>query len=345
MRALALLLTLTGFVLPAFGAKRVTVDGLEQTLAAAHGLQDAEVARQLSDLELTERLSTAKLKRLETNLPGKESRQALMILADASAFLDPPAAEIPDQPTPDLAMQRKVLALAVNYVTQTLHLLPNFFATRVTSSFEDMPAVQQPCASIVSGCPASTSQPIHLVGDSNVTVTFREGREVVEKSNFDPRVRSLTTSGVFGPILGTVLVDAARSKLAWSHWERSPTGLQAVFSYEVPKGNSHYTITYDSLPTDPACNSTPQTLSKVVAYHGEMAIDPASGTILRLMLLADLKPDEFAPARSGIVAEYGQVSIGGKPYFLPVRSVTSSLAHSFHTFWNGGRAAAVRPLH
>ena len=60
MRALALLLTLAGFVLPAFGAKRVAVDQLEQTLAAAHSLPDAEVARQLSDLELTERLSTRK---------------------------------------------------------------------------------------------------------------------------------------------------------------------------------------------------------------------------------------------------------------------------------------------
>lgn len=332
MRRLLLLLFLTATALPAFGAKRVTVEQLEQTLAAAHSLQDAEVARQLSDLELAERLGTAKLDRLETDLPGEKSRQALMILADASAFLDPPAAEIPDQPTPDLATQRKVLALAVNYVTQTLHQLPNFFATRVTSSFEDSPAVTVP------GAIASAYQPIRLVGDSNATVTFREGREVVEKSHLDPRVRSLTTSGVFGPILGTVLVDAARSKLAWSHWEQGQTGLQAVFSFEVPKENSNYTLTYDSIPTPNPCSTTPQTFSKVVAYHGEMAIDPASGTILRLMLLADMKPDEVT-VNSGIEVEYGQVSIGGKDSFLPIRSVTSSLAHSLlvHGGWGHGQ--------
>ena len=158
MRALALLFALTGFMLSAFGAKRVTVDRLEQTLAAAHSLQDAEVARQLSDLELTERLSTAKLNRLETELPGEKSRQALMIVADASAFLDPPAAQISDQPTPDLATQRKILALSVNYVTQTLHQLPNFFATRVTSSFEDSPAVQRPVRYLIHHClPANPS--------------------------------------------------------------------------------------------------------------------------------------------------------------------------------------------
>jgi VWFA-related protein len=335
MRALAVFLALAGFMLPAYGARRVTVAELEQTLAAAHSMRDAEVARQLSDLELTEQLSTAKLDRLETDLPGEKSRQALMILADASACLDPPAAEISNQPTPDVATQRKILALTVNYVTQTLHQLPNFFATRVTRSFEDTPAVQ---LEIGAGDinPNAAYLPIHLVGDSKATVSFRDGHEVLEKTKLDPLVRNLDTADVFGPILATVLVDAGRSKLDWSHWEQGPTGLQAVFSYRVPKEKSHYTLTYDSIPTYPACSTTPQIFSEVGAYHGEMAVDPASGTILRLILLADLKPDEFAPSTSGIEVEYGQVSIGGKPYFLPVRSVTSSLAHYLFILGAGG---------
>jgi VWFA-related protein len=334
IRTPVLLLTFVGFALPAFGAKRVTVAQLEQVLSAAHNLPDAEVARQLSDLELTERLSTANLDHLETDMPGEKSRQALMILADASAFLDPPAAEIPDQRAPDPATQRKILALTVNYVTQTIHQLPNFFAARVTRSFEDTPAVQM---EIGAGDinPNAGYRPIHLVGDSKATVSFRDGHEVLEKTKLDPLVRNLDTAGVFGPILATVLVDAARSKLAWSHWEQGPTGLQAVFSYQVPKEKSHYTITYDSVPTDPA-NTTPQTFSKVVAYHGEMAVDSASGTILRLMLLADLKPDEFAPSTSDIEVEYGQVIIGGKTYFLPVRSVSSSLGHYLFISGAGG---------
>ncbi len=336
MRSLALLLCLTVFCLPAFGAKRVTVEELQRTLSAAQGIPDAELAKQLSDLELNERLSWATLERLEKDLPGEKSRQALTILADASAFFDPPAAEIPNQPTPDADAQRKILALTVNYVTKTLHQLPNFFATRVTSSFEDTPAVQKPDA-------ATVYQAIHLVGNSNVTVTFRDGREVVEKSTFDPRMRMLTTSGVFGPILGTVVVDAARSKLAWSHWEQGQAGLQAVFSYEVPKEKSHYTLTYDSVAANSTCTTTPQTSSEVVAYHGEMAIDPESGTILRLMLLADMKPNDVT-VNSGIEVEYGQVSIGGKDYFLPIRSVTSSLAHSLQTIGGWGQGQGCPSL-
>jgi VWFA-related protein len=125
-----------------------------------------------------------------------------------------------------------------------------------------------------------------------------------------------------------VLVDAAQNKLAWSHWEQGQSGLQAVFSYAVPKEKSHYTVTYDTLPTDPAdpCSTKTQTMNQLVAYHGQMAIDPASGTILRLVLVADPKPGDFT-AKSGIVVEYAPVEIAGRTYFGPVKSVSSTLAH------------------
>lgn len=334
MRLLAAALALLAFALPVRASTRITVAQLEQTLVGSRTVPDVEIAKRLSDLELTERLSTVSFDRLESALTGEQSRQALMILADESVFLDPPAAEIPKQPPPDAATQRKILGLTVDYVTQALHQLPNFYATRLTRSFEDTPAVTIP------GAATSPYQPIHPVGNSDVIVKFRGGHEVVEKSNFDPRIRNLTTSGVFGPILGTVLVDAASSRLEWSHWEQGPAGLRAVFSYEVPKGNSHYTITYDS---PQGCTTIPQTINEVVAYHGEIVIDPSSGTILRVTLLADMNPGEFTD-KSGIEVEYGQVSIAGKDYILPIRSVTSSLAHSLRVAGGWGHGQGCQSL-
>jgi VWFA-related protein len=338
MRKLALLFFLALTVLPAVAAKRVTVDQLEQALAAAHRKPDAEVAQQLASLELTERLSADSLAKLQTELPGEKSRQAFMMLADAAAFLDLPAAKIPSTAAPDVTAQRNILALTVNYVAQTVQKLPNFFANRVTTSFEDSPVAQRPGAISAQGMTSATAyQPLHLVGSSTATVFYRDGHEVVDtvdvKDRQQPAERRLNASGVFGPILATVLVDAARSKLAWSHWEQGPVGLEAVFSYAAPKEKSHYTLTYESIPTDPLaapCSAKPESYSQIVAYHGEMAIDPSTGTILRLMLAADLKPGEFM-IRSGIVVEYGQVEIGGKTYFGPVKSVTSTLAHSLVT--------------
>jgi hypothetical protein len=132
-------LLLAGIALPAVAARNITVEQLQQVLAAAHGKADPKVAQQLSDLQLTERLSAARLSLWEADLPGPESRRSLVLLADVAAFLDPPAAEIPVTPAPDFAAQRRMIALTVDYASKTVHQLPNFFATRDTVRFEDTP--------------------------------------------------------------------------------------------------------------------------------------------------------------------------------------------------------------
>jgi len=129
-------------------------------------------------MELTERLSTARLKRLKAGLPGEESRQALTALADSSVFLAPPPAEIPASPNPDPAALRQMLVAMVNYVNTTIRQLPNFMAARDTTRFEDRPRDD------VQGQVGITTLiylPLHVVGRSNVQVAFRDGHEVVEQ--------------------------------------------------------------------------------------------------------------------------------------------------------------------
>jgi VWFA-related protein len=320
MRKLALLLLLAGIALPpAVAARNITVEQLEQVLAAAHGKLDAKVAQQLSGLELTERLSAAKLSRWEADLPGPESRRSLVLLADVAAFLDPPAAEIPATPAPDFAAQRRMIALTVDYASKTLHQLPNFFATRDTVRFEDTPR----------GFRADTSeipyQPLHPVGRSTDTVLFRDGNEVVDSreakgNKSQPALQGLITTGVFGPVLATVLVDAAQGKLAWSHWEQGAAGPLAVFRFAVPREKSHYEVEFCCVTAD---NGSYRVFQQFSGYHGQMAVDPANGAILRLTLEADLKPADKI-VRSDILVEYGPVEIGGKTYICPVKSVSIS---------------------
>jgi VWFA-related protein len=323
MKRFAWILVVLMLAVPAWAAKRVTVDQLEQILNASQGKPDGEVARHLSDLELTERLSSTRLARWKAALPGSQAQEALIALADASEFLDPPAAEIPATAPPDLAAQRRMLALTVNYVGKTIPQLPNFFANMVTTRYEDTPLQQNIDSS------TTPYQPLHSVGNSIVTVSYRHGQEAVDTGAAkDKRPEGLTTWGVFGPILGTVLEDAARSKLAWSHWEQGASGPMAVFSYSVPKEKSHYTVNYCCVAEQDAtsaANLSP--FSQIVAYHGEIAVDPASGTILRLMLEAEMKASDPV-ARASIVVEYGPVEIGDRTYFCPFKSVSSTLAQA-----------------
>ena len=326
MRKLTLLLLLMGIAFPAFATKRVNVEQLEQVLVAAHGKPDVEVARQLSDLELTERLSSATLSRWEAELPGTEARQALIALADISAFLDLPAEDIPAIATPDIPAQRRLMAQTVDYVGKTISKLPNFFATRVTTRFEDTPR------GYVNGQTVSILyQPLHSVGRFSVNVLYRDGQEVAEpgatkaKKSGSP-AQGLTTSGEFGPILATVLVDAAEGQLRWSHWEQSAAGPVAVFHYTVPTGKSHYNVEFCCVQGDKGDRGFQQ----LSGYHGEITVDPANGTILRLTLEADLKPTDPI-VKANMVVEYGPVEIGGKTYLCPVKSVSVSQTQPPHS--------------
>src|ERR1700739_841163 len=109
------------------------------------------------------------------------------------------------------------MALTVNYVSQTVHQMPNFLATRDTRGFADRPEG------------VFAYQPLHLVGQSTATVMYRDGREgdsaVAGKKGgraAKTDVAGLVSRGEFGPILSTVLLDAANSQLTWCHWETGP---------------------------------------------------------------------------------------------------------------------------
>ena len=339
MRKLGLLLGFFGFALSAWASKRIPVAELEQRLAADRGKPDAEVARQLSDLELTERLSAATLVRLEVASPGTKTAQELRILADESAFLPLPAAEIPALAAPDLTAQRQMMALVVNYVAQTIHQLPNFYATRVTTQYEETPLVQ-------SGVQVIPYRPLHQTNAFDVTVLYRNGQEVVDTGAGKPTVakaqgKGLSVFGEFGPILGTVFLDAARSSLSWSHWEQGATGPRAVFRYAVPLEKSHFRVHYCCVAgSDPGLDAM-QPFDRITGYRGEITVDPQAGSILRLTVEADLKPVDPI-TKADIMVDYGPVEIGGKSFICATRSVALSSAISHSDFkGDSGNFAAM----
>lgn len=335
MRRIILLLVMTlGIATPPIAAKPISVEQLEQLLAAAHGHSDGKVAHQLSGLELTERASSLRLSRWLAAFPGHRAQEALTSIADASAFLDLPPSEIPANPPPAPYAQREMLQKALDFADQTFSRLPNFYATRQTERFEDTPP-QQSIESASMAAPGrgmrgaampsvSTRQsdyvPLHFVARSSVSISYRDGYELRDSKRVDFKRPSqadvgLTTSGEFGPILGVVLGGDTPGKMKWGHWEQGATGLEAVFQYSVPQAQSKYLVSF------PIGRQGEQQISP--AYHGEVAIDPANGNILRVTVIADfLTPHQNLA--SSIAVEYGSIPIGGSNYICPVKSVAVS---------------------
>jgi VWFA-related protein len=345
MRRLILIGLFATVALPAIGSRRVTVSQLEEALSSAIVAHrpDLEISRQVGTFEMTERLTDITLDRFAAALKlGPRTALALQLLSDQSAFLTPPANELPAAAFPDAVTQQKMLDAARGYANQTWSRMPNFFVNRVTNRFDDAPHAL-----------AKGDWPVDLglqpTGSTSRQVTFRNGKEVLDTAGGDnataPQEIGLRSWGEFGPALAVVLGDIAQRAVAFSHWEQTPSGPAAVFSYTVPREASHYAVAYGyvsqtvigrtqfgysgqrrspqqvaNIPRE----KTYQTYSEKPGYHGTISIDPATGAVMRLTIQAELSNSDPLLLAETMV-EYGPVTIGERNFICPARSIAISM--------------------
>ena len=341
MRSLVLIGIMAALVLPGNAADKVTVNQLDQMLAQhaakphqpkmkqntassdeivdisdgdlLHQLdQDDELIPQIAGMELTERLSTLTMYRLvgKYNL-GLHVQQALELLADRSALLKLPVSEQLSFPTPDAAAQQKMLNSSRAYLLRELSHLPNFMATQTTTRFDNSPSALKYYQAMNDGAG------FHRVGNMQRQITFQDGKEITDVTRVaadaqrkDP---GLESRGEFGTEAAVVLMDIEHGSIAFHHWEQSMTGPAAVFSYAVPRESSHYEVT-DACRQHVSFHDTP-------GYHGEIALDPRSGSILRMTLEAESKTADPVSHIASVI-EYGPVVLGNRRSICPLRSLT-----------------------
>jgi len=332
-------------VVPAAAAKRNTVAQLEQALTAANANHkaDADIARQIAGIELTERLTEDTIERLNKKLiPGSQSALALQLLADESSFLEPPPSALPAAAAPDGAAQERMLNAARTYVAQTLPRLPNFLATRTINRYDNSPyAVKKDAWRVRDG--------LHLVDKSSREISVRDEREnqpPAQGSAIWQQQIGLISGGEFGTTLGMVLTDTMQGKITWNHWEQIGGNTLAVFQYSVPRTASHFELIstlqreaavegfaspggsrgISGIGTRPNTNLSRTSIIRTKpAYHGSVWVDPDTGTVLRITMEAELKDSD--PFRSAaILVSYGPVQIGDGRFICPVRSLAISKA-------------------
>lgn len=296
--------------------RAVSLAEFDEVVDRLQGGSDAETARQLDGLELTERLSGAKHAQMAAKLRGKKSQLALAMLADASRFRDPPADEIPPDAVPDAAAQQAMLLKTAEYLKNTIPKLPDLFAKRETVRYQERPQYSE------GGVAGTTYEPLHVTDTSKATVHYRRGFEIADEEEKSRRVKKddpqLITYGTFGPVLlGVAQAITQSGGLTWSHWERGADGGKvAVFRYAIPLGKSLYKVEFCCTPD----RDWASLFQKYVGYQGEIAIDPVSGAILRLAWDADLT-STTPMTLSKVEIEYGPVEIAGKNYVCPLRSI------------------------
>ncbi|HEY3706905.1 MAG TPA: hypothetical protein VGL22_17720 [Terracidiphilus sp.] len=341
MRRALVLLGVLLMAYPAIALEKVTLQQLQARLDSAHKRSDKQIAALLSDVALTERLSTPSLDRISATLPGDKSRMALLAIADASAFLAPPAADIASDPPPEPKIQGEILTRAVQFVGEETERLPNFLASRRTTRFQDTKNV--PYANIPQ---YFTPGVFHFLDRNAAQVRYIGWVEAEEEqrwggshgpphwvtedpeseATFRPSRMGLTTRGIFGPLLLAVMHDIVESKVGWSRWELGAAGKLAVLRFSIDENDSTYYVKW-------CCFQRPgggmSEFESVPPYYGEIAIEAESGKVVRLSVMAEL--DKDAPlTRAGIVVEYGPALIGGKSYFLPLKAISTTVGTATH---------------
>jgi VWFA-related protein len=319
---------------PRVPEKRLDVAGLKQFLESDPGGHD--LAGKLRGMQLTERLASGQLADWKEHLHAKESNAALTALGDESVFLAPPSSEVPGQPPPDDAMQSRITERAQKYLDAVVPMLPDFSADAATVKYE------QPSPGPKDTWKAALpNRALLQTMSERTTLLYRNGREQrVQEKVAGKRVagrNELSTTGIFGPILRIVLDEVRRgnSRLNWARWEQTGQGTLAVFYYSVGAENPRYSVVY-------CCLVDGSRIEIRLGHHGELAVDPDTGAILRITVESEpgwIRETDLSPVRpvpfSNMMVEYGPVEIGGRTFTCPKRSVAITRERTVRpvSFW------------
>jgi hypothetical protein len=298
---------------------------------------DEEVTNQLKEIELNEELTDSAASSLKSYLPGPLSSERIEILKGESAFLAPPAADIPANPAPDAAAQKAMLDKAFNFASKTYAQNPHLSVTKTTLRFEDNVITTN---SIGLHNTNMLLGPIQQVNTQVDTVETDKGVEKPAASRAKTKwgENGEISEGEPGTNLSAIVLEASSSgKFEWLRWQMIDGWQTAVFSFAVEKKKSHLDVSYCCFPktsyatSDRVGSWTPgviQSVStwepykKVVGYHGELYINPNTGLVVRVITRAEMKPTDLV-TREDRRIDYGSVVLAGNAYMLPRVSITA----------------------
>jgi hypothetical protein len=355
-------------VAPAWCAKKITVQQLEQMLRSLQQERksDADVAAALKQVELSQELTRPAMNSLVGSAPGLQSTEQIYVLEAQSADLLPPESDLPATPAPDEAGKKAILERAAAYVTNVYEQLPELTATKTTLRFQDnVEAVSASSGIQGSGRDALTagfSNPaayVHYISSTETQVISEQGaaKMPLAKDKTPWGANTMIALQEPEPSLGQVFREAhGAGTLQWLRWELLNGRQMAVYSFTVPRKESHLDVNVCCFPnvnqagvatfyTAATANAlsggtstggaggvtgTFQTKTdwhnykSTVPYHGEIFIDPESGAVLRMITQAEFKPSEVVHQIDTRV-DYGVIRAGARTMIAPVKLFVNTL--------------------
>ena len=355
MKRCCLIVVAMLMAMPAWGAKKVTVQELRDMLVQMQQAKktDEEVAAALKQVVLSEALSRAAMNSMAEDVPGKFSTEQIYVLEARSATLPPPADDLPTAAAPDAGAQKEMLDKAEEYAAKTYGALPRLTATRTMVRFQDH-VEQGPISSglhsgAISDAGANpnlvmANQFVHYINSTEAQVDFVGGAEknplAEPKGPSDPK--GMVTLLGQEPALSTVFEEAQKAgKIRFLRWQLVNGKQAAVYAFNVDKKNTHYAVLdccfpdvsqsgrvfFSSASTGGGgAKGNLQTTTNwnfykaTVPCHGEIYINPETGIVVRLITQAEFKNSDVVHQEDQRI-DYGPTPVGDKMLVVPMRAV------------------------
>ena len=320
---------------------------------------DLDVSTSLKQVELTEQLTRAQMNNVLHFAPGMLSTEQVYVLEARSATLTPPVSDLPSAPAPDAAGQQAILARAAAYVKNTYAQLPPLKATRTTLRFQDnMDAVAASsgingsATEVVTAAGFSNASSfIHFINSTEEHVPIQHGAEQLPAQTNKIPWGANKMIALMEPDPDLVMVHREAQEsgtIEWLRWELVNGRHTAVYIFSVPRKKSRLALNVCCFPsvrqtgkatfytalTAPALgggasgggvtgnfqtNTDWNNFKATVPYHGTLFIDPATGTVLRMIVEAELNPSEVVHQVDTRI-DYGPMNVLGKTLIVPVKT-------------------------
>ncbi|HYA18032.1 MAG TPA: hypothetical protein VEF06_11230 [Bryobacteraceae bacterium] len=316
MRSVSLRLALSALLLAAsaFAQQQFTVDKLVQFITSSirQKMSDAEVAKYLGSVRMSERLDPRVVEELQGKGAGSKTVAALNRLAEISASLaapPAPAAGAPKPkpiPPPSYEEQNRILADVRDYALNYSKTLPDFISLQVTRRYGDH--------NFKPGTEGSWS-PLDRVAEKLSYFDQHEKYELISQNDnamFGKTFENLDgaiSRGEFGTVMQQIFDPASDGEFHWLRWGTLRGELCHVFSFVIDQPHSKSTIDYNH----GEARANP-------GYHGLVYVPKGTTTITRITVVQDVAPS-FPLQDVTQTIDYAWTDISGQQFLLPWKSV------------------------
>src|SRR5882724_12298473 len=296
----------------AAGAQTIDLPKLKNFIETSQKMKltDAEVAKYLKNVKLTDELEDRMIEDWLALGIGPKTRAALEALRDQSKTLalaklpEPPKVE----PPPSSEEQGRILDEVREYALNYTKGLPNYLATQV---------VRRRAARATD--PRWDGEPPWQTLDTlTVRLSYFEQKEDYKliMVNNSPttqdynRLGGATSTGEFGSLMREIFEPQTQARFEWDHWGTLRGRASLVFRYQVEQSRSGWGLDYE------------RRQHIMPAYSGLVYVDKELYIVTRVTLQAENIPPGLPIHKAETILDYGFADIAGHEFLLPLHSQT-----------------------